>query len=154
MPTLLFSRTGNLPSHLNCSTHRFPRFSPRTSCPLVPLAVFSLVFIISIYIYKYNEHSQLLNSYLIRIGRIENSLCSACGHRSQDISHFILHCQATNSLRRTLFGDSLSLFNLWSRPEEVSRLLGLHGLPTCPIPRKGSGNNNKSRSTPQFLHLG
>ena len=42
-----------------------------------------------------NGHSLLLGSYLSRIGKIENSSCSACGHQSQDISHLILHCPAT-----------------------------------------------------------
>ena len=79
-----------------------------------------------------NGHSLLLGSYLSRIGRIENSCCSACGHSSQDTSHIILHCPATNSLRRSLFGDSLSLYDLWSRPWGVARLLGHHGLPPCP----------------------
>ena len=59
-----------------------------------------------------NGHSLLLGSYLSRIGRIENPSCSACGHSSQDISHLILHCSATDSLRRSLFGDSLSLYDL------------------------------------------
>ena len=86
-----------------------------------------------------NGHSLLLGSYLSRIGRIENSSCSACGHSSQDISHLILHCPATDSLRRSLFGDSLSLYDLWSRPWGVARLLGLHGLPPCPHPSEGVG---------------
>ena len=59
-----------------------------------------------------NGHSLLLSSYLSRIGRIENSSCSACEHSSQDISHLILHHPATDSLRRPLFGDSLSLYDL------------------------------------------
>ena len=63
-----------------------------------------------------NGHSLLLSSYLSRIGRIENSSCSACGHSSQYTSHLILHCPATGSLRRSLFDDSLSLYDLWSRP--------------------------------------
>ena len=63
-----------------------------------------------------NGHSLLLGSYLSRIGRIENLSYSACGHPSQDISHLILHCLDTDSLRRSLFGDSLSLYDLWSRP--------------------------------------
>ena len=75
-----------------------------------------------------NGHSLLLGSYLSRIGRIENPSCSACGHSSQDISYLIVHCPATNCLRRSLFGDSLSLYDLWSRPWGVARLLGLHGL--------------------------
>ena len=56
-----------------------------------------------------NGHSLLLSSYLFRFGRIENPSCSACGHSSQDTSHLILHCPASDSLRRSLFGDSLSL---------------------------------------------
>ena len=43
-----------------------------------------------------NEHSLLVGSYLSRIGRIENPSCSACGHSSQDISHLILYCPATD----------------------------------------------------------
>ena len=54
-----------------------------------------------------NGHSLLLGSYLSRIGRIEKPSCRVCGHSSQDISHLILHCPATDSLRRSLFGDSL-----------------------------------------------
>ena len=63
-----------------------------------------------------NGHSLLLGFSLSRIGRIENSSCSAYGHSSQDTSHLILHCPATDSLRSSLFGDSLSLYDLWSRP--------------------------------------
>ena len=92
-----------------------------------------------------NGHSLLLVSYLSRIGRIENPSCSACGHSSQDISHLILHCPATDSLRLSLFGDSLSLYDLWSRPWGVARLLGLHGLLPCLIPRKGSGNQQQQQ---------
>ena len=84
-----------------------------------------------------NGHSLPLGSYLFKIGRIENPSCSACGHSFQDISHHILPCPATDSLRRSLFGDSLSLYDLWSRPWRVARLLGLHGLPPCPHPSKG-----------------
>ena len=89
--------------------------------------------------FRCNGHSLLLASYLCRIGRIENPYCSACGHSSQDTSHLILHCPATDSLRRSLFGDSLSLYDLWSRPWEAARLLGLHGLPPYPHPSEGVG---------------
>ena len=61
-------------------------------------------------------HSLLLGSYLSRIGRIENPSSSACGHSSQDTSHLILHCPATDSLCCSLFGDFLFLYDLWSRP--------------------------------------
>ena len=86
-----------------------------------------------------NGHSLLLGSYLFRIGRNENPSCSACGHPSQDVSHLILHCPAADSLRRSLFGDSVSLYDLWSRPWRVARLLGLHGLPPFPHPLEGVG---------------
>ena len=86
-----------------------------------------------------NEHSLVLGSYLSRIGRIENPSCSACGHSSQDISHLILHCPTTDSLCHSLFGDSLSLYDLWSRPWRVARVLGLHGIPPCPHPSEGVG---------------
>ena len=95
-----------------------------------------------------NGHSLLLGHYLSRIGRTENPSRSACGHSSQDISHLILHCPATDSLRCSLFGDSLSLYDLWSRPWGVYRLLRLHGLPPCP-PSLGRGrvtNNIAKRS--------
>ena len=86
-----------------------------------------------------NGHSVFLGSYLSRIGRTENPSCSPCGHSSQDISNLILHCPATDSLRRSLFGDSLSLYDLWPRPWGVARLLGLHGVPPCPHPSEGVG---------------
>ena len=86
-----------------------------------------------------NRHSPILGFYLSRIGRIENPSCSACGHSSQDTSHLILHCPATDSLRRSLFGDSLSLYDLWSRPWGVAWLLGLHGLLSCPHSSEGIG---------------
>ena len=63
-----------------------------------------------------NGHSLLLSSYLTRIGRIENPPCSICGHSCQDTSHLILRCPATDSSRRSLFGDFLSLCDLCSRP--------------------------------------
>ena len=86
-----------------------------------------------------NGHSLLLSSYLSRIGRIENPSCSACGHPAQNTSHLILHCPATNSLRRSLFGSFLSLYDLCPRPWGVARLLGLHGLPPSTYPSEGVG---------------
>ena len=86
-----------------------------------------------------NGHSLLLGSYFSRIRRIENPSCSACEHSSQDTSHLILHCPATDSLRRSLFGDSLSLYNLWSRSWGVARFLGLHGLPPRSHPSEEVG---------------
>ena len=59
-----------------------------------------------------NGYSFLLSSYLSRIVRIEKPSSSAYEHPSQDTSHLILHCPATEFLRRSLFGDSLSLYDL------------------------------------------
>ena len=56
-----------------------------------------------------NGHSLLLSSYHSRIGRIENPSCIACGYSSRDTSHLVLHCPATNYLRRSLFVDSVAL---------------------------------------------
>ena len=83
-------------------------------------------------------HSLLLSSYLHRISRKENSDCSACGHPLQDLNHLLLDCPASEPLRKSVFGSSLSILDLWSRPWGVARLLGLRGVP--PRPRKGSGS--------------
>ena len=88
----------------------------------------------------------LLSYYLSRIGRIEHPFCSACEHPSQDTSHLILHCPATDSWRRSFFGNFLSLYDLWSRPWGVSRLLGPMVFRHQPILWKGSGNNNCSKT--------
>ena len=100
-----------------------------------------------------NKHSLLLGSYLSRIGRIKNPSFSACEHSSQDISHLILHCPATDSLHRSLFGNSLSLYNLWFRPWGVARLQGLHGLPPYPQSLgRGRVTNNNHNSIWPFDH--
>ena len=64
-----------------------------------------------------NGHSTLLNSYLHRVGRAETPSSSNCGSESQDLSHLVLDCPVLDHLRRAIFGHSLLLLNLWSRPE-------------------------------------
>ena len=82
-----------------------------------------------------NGHSLLLGSYLSRIGRIKNSSCSACEHSSQDTSHLILHCPATDSL---LSGpDRGELPGFWGS------MVPCH----APILRKGSGNQQQQHSS-------
>ena len=125
---LVLSWTGGVLFLQNFLTHRFPQFFYRGTC--APCVLSRL---------RQNGYSPLLGSYLSRIGRIENPSCSACGHSSQDNSHLILHCPATDSLRRSLVGDSLCLYDIWSRPWGVARLLGFHGLPPCPHPSEGVG---------------
>ena len=107
--TLVFSRTGGvLVSSKFFDTQVFSISTEELVLPRHARCVFSRL--------RCNGHSLLLGSYLSRIGRIDNPSCSVCGHSSQDTSHLILHCPATDSLRRSLFGDSLSLYDLWSRP--------------------------------------
>ena len=69
-------------------------------------------------------HSLLLGSYLSRIGR---RILPAAPF------HLVLHCHSYG-----LFGDSLSLYDLWSRPWGFARLLRLHGL-TAIHPSLGRG---------------
>ena len=49
------------------------------------------------------------------------SSCSACGHPTKDNSNLILYCPATDPLRSSFFGDSLSLYDLWSGSWRVDR---------------------------------
>ena len=84
-------------------------------------------------------HSLLLSSYLHRINRKENSACSACGHPLQDLNHLLLNCPASEPLRKSIFGFSLSILDLWSRHWGVARLLGLHGVPPRPHLSEGVG---------------
>ena len=94
-----------------------------------------------------NGHSLLLGSYLSRIGRIENPFSSVCGHSSQDTSHLILHCPATDSLRRSLFNDSLVFLpsdpGLWELPGFWGSMVFRH----ASISRKGSSKQK------QWIHL-
>ena len=88
-----------------------------------------------------NGHSLLLGSYLSRIGRIENSSCSACGHQSQDISPLILHCPAT---------DSLVTLCLSMTSGEFPGFWGSMVFRHAPIPRKGSGNQQQQQMLVAF----
>ena len=114
---------------------RFRRKRTASTFLLVMLNVFSFVYAAKDTAYCYHS----------KIDRVENPSYSTYAHSSQDTSHLILHCPATDSLHRSLFGDSVSLYDLWSRPWEVAQLLGLHGLPPCPIPWKRSGNQQQQQ---------
>ena len=84
-------------------------------------------------------HSLLLSSYFHRISRKKNSACSACGHPLQDLNHLLLDCFASEPLRKSIFGSSLSILDLWSKRWGVARLLGLCGVPPRPHPSEGVG---------------
>ena len=77
-------RTGGVLSHLNSSTDRLARFSPRDLCSLVTLPC-----------------------NLCSIGRIANPSCSACEYPSQNPFHLILYCPATDFAQLVLSRLSL-----------------------------------------------
>ena len=78
----------------------------------------------------------LLSSYLYRISRKENSACSACGHPLQNLNHLLLDCPASEPLRKSIFGSSLSILDLGVWPDCWVSAEFLR----APIPRNGSGS--------------
>ena len=90
-----------------------------------------------------NGHSLRLGSYLSRIGRIENPFCSVCGHSSQDVSHLILHCPATDSLRRSL---SVSVRPLVQTLESCPASGAPWSSAMPPSLRRGRVNNNNNNN--------
>ena len=69
-----------------------------------------------------NGHSLSLSSYLTRIGRIDNTSCSACRHLSQDTSQLILYCLWRLSVSQKFLVQALGSCGL----------LGLDGFPSRP----------------------
>ena len=126
--TFVFSRTEGVLSHVNSSTHRFPRFPPKNLCFLVMLAVSSLVFAAT-------DIPSCRD--LISLGLAKSRILPAAPADTRPRTPLISFC--TISLRRSFFGDSLSRYDLWSRLWGVARLLGLHSLPPCPHPSEGVG---------------
>ena len=128
--TLVLSRNGGVVSYVDSFDTGVPSISTEEFVlPRQARCVLSQL--------RCNEDSLLLSYYLSRIGKIKNPSFSACGHPSRDTFHLILHSPATDSPRRSLFGDSHSLYDLWFRQYRVARLLKFHGLPPCPHPSKG-----------------
>ena len=86
-----------------------------------------------------NGISLLLNPYLYRLGWSEILYAAPAALLTQDAPHLILPCSARGTLCYSLFGDYLSLYDLWVGPWGVSGLLGLHGLPPCLHSSEGVG---------------
>ena len=99
-----------------------------------------------------NGHSLLPSSYFFNWQNREFDM-QRMRNLSQDTSQVILHCPATDSLRRSLFGVSLSIYNLWARPWGVARLLGLHVLPPCPYSCEGVGQQQKQTKINEALQI-
>ena len=55
------------------------------------------------------------------------------------LNHFLLDCPASEPLCKSVFGSSLFILDLWSRPWGVARLLGRRGVPLHPHPSEGVG---------------
>ena len=143
---LVFSRTGGVLSHRSIFDTQVSSISTEELVlPRHARCVLSRL--------RCNGHSLLLSSYLSRIGRIENPSCSARGHSSQDTSHLILHCPATDSLHRSLFGGSLSsLRPLVQALEKFPSFWGSMVFHHAPIPRKGSGKQQQQQQA--SVHFG
>ena len=99
-----------------------------------------------------NGHSLLLGSYLSRIGRIENSSCSACGHSS----HTSLISFCTVQLQTLCAAHSLATLchSTTSGPDpgELPGFWGSMVFRHAPIPRKGSGNQQQQQNFSQLDH--
>ena len=121
--TLVFFRTGGVLSYLDHLIHRFPLFSLRNLCSFVTLAVPSLVFAATDTAFCYA---------LISLGLAESRILLAASADIRPRTLLISFCTVQlRTLGRSLFDDSLSLYDLWSRDWGVVRLLGLHGPPPC-----------------------
>ena len=94
-----------------------------------------------------NGHSLFL--VLISLGLAESRILLAAPVDTRPRTSLISFCtvQLRTLWRRSLFGDSLSLYNLWSRPWGFARFLGLHGLPPCPYPTEGVGEQQQPTTT-------
>jgi len=54
--------------------------------------------------------------------------CSVCGHQLEDLTHLLLDFPASEPLRLAIFGTTSPIFDHWSKPWGVDRLLGLCGV--------------------------
>ena len=86
-----------------------------------------------------NGHSTLFGTYLHRVGRAETPSCRNCCSELQELFHLVLGCPVIDPTRLPIFGHSLSILDLWSRPWSVARLLGFRGIDPMPMPRNGLG---------------
>jgi len=59
---------------------------------------------------------------------------------SAGLTHLLLDCPASELLRRTIYGTTSSIFDLWSRPWGVARLLNLREVLSRPHPSEGVGS--------------
>ena len=128
--TLLFSRTGGVLSHLNFLIQGSLNFHQDTcapsSCSLCSLS-------------STLQRTQPTVRFL-SLGLAESRILPAAPVDTCPRTTLITFCIVQlRTLCPSHSGDSLSLYDLWSRPWRVSLLLGLHGLPPCPHSSEGVG---------------
>ena len=137
--TLLFSRTGGLLSHQNSSTHRYPRFLLKNLCFYVMLAVFSLAFA---------AMDTVFCHALISLELAESKIFPAAPADTRPKTPLISFC--TVQLRTLCVARSLAIFCLSTTSGlghgEFPGFWGLMVFRHQPIPRKGLGNNNNSKT--------
>ena len=99
-----------------------------------------------------NGHSLLLNSIFVGLAESKILLVAPADTRPKTL--LIPFCTVQlRTLRPSLFGDSLFLYDLWSRPWRDAQILGLHGLSPCPHPLERGGSNNNSLLVDHTIHF-
>ena len=133
--TLVFSRTGGVPSHQNFLTHRFSRFPPSNLCSLFTLAVFYLV---------YAATNTAFCLIFVSLGLAESRILLAASADTRPRTPLISFC--TVQLRTLCAAHFIATLCLSTTsgpsPRELPGFWSSMVFHHTPIPRKGSGNNN------------
>ena len=136
--TILFFRIRGVLSHLNFSTHRFPRFPLRKLCSLVTLAVSSLV---------YAATDTAYCEVLICLGLAESRILPAAPVDTRPRTSLISFC--TVQLRTLCAAHFLATLCLFTTsgpdPGEFPGFWGSAVFRHAPIPWKGSVNQQQQQ---------
>ena len=129
----LFSRTGGVLAHLNSLTHMSPRYPLRNFCFLITIVVSSLVLAAT--------HTAFVKLISLELAE-PRILHAALVVIRPKTPHLFLNCPTTDSLHRSLFGDSFSRSS-GPDPGEWPGFWESMVSHQAFISRKGSGNSNK-----------
>ena len=136
--TLLFSRTGGILFHRNSSTHGFPRFPSRNLRFYVMLAVLSRAFAATDTAFCYTTFLGLAESKILFAAladtRPRTPLISFC---TVQLWTLCVACSMPIFCLSTISGPS---------PGKLLSFWGFMVFRHQPTPRKGSGNNNNSKT--------
>ena len=94
------------------------------------LAFSNEIFMIQIIVLSLAEDRAIFEDLLASRPRSRTTKCvledsTSDTHSKLDLNHFLLDCPASEPLRKSIFGSSLSILDLWFRPWGVARLLDL-----------------------------